>query len=177
MVGVLIAAPRLLKQNNIAALLDDAVNCNLSSFNRGSTPGTSNCYGTSGAAQGAAVHERPSVVSGQALRASADVAAQAAAVVTLSACLTEGESHEGRREGGQLLLMVVGDKNLQTERRTLDQHVGGLYGFCRRLNSCWHMCRTAAAGTACACSYQQAELRCVLQSTCMVATVNAHRLK
>jgi hypothetical protein len=142
MVGVLIAAPRLLKHNTIAALLDDPVNCNLSSFNHGSTPGTNGGYiRTSGAAQGPAAHGRPSVVSGQALRASAEAAAQAAAVVTLSAWLAEGEGHEGRREGGQLLMMVVGDKNLQIERRTLDQHVGGLHSSMAsagRLISCWH---------------------------------------
>lgn len=140
MVGVLIAAPRLLKHNTIAALLDDPVHCNLSSFNRGSTPGTGGGYvSTSGAAQGPGAQRHPSVVSGQALRASADAAAQAAAVVTLSAWLCEGEGHEGRREGGQLLLMVVGDKNLQTERRTLDQHVGGLHGLCN--------CKTAVLQT------------------------------
>lgn len=120
MVGVLIAAPRLLKHNTIAALLEDPVNCNLSNFNRGSTPGTGSCYvSTVGG------HKGPSVVSGKALRASVDAAAQTAAAVTLSAWLSEGDSHEGRREGGQLLMMVVGDKNLQLQRRTLDQHVGG----------------------------------------------------
>jgi hypothetical protein len=72
------------------------------------------------------MHRGPAVVSGKALRASADASAQAAAAVTLSAWLSEGAAAagEGRPEGGQLLMMVVGDNSLQAQRSTLDQLVG-----------------------------------------------------
>lgn len=65
------------------------------------------------------------MVSGAALKAAAAAAAQAAAAVSLSAWLSESDGGQegGRREGGQLLMCVVGDKSLQTNRRLLDQHV------------------------------------------------------
>jgi hypothetical protein len=121
LVGILIAAPRLLKHPSIAALLADPVNAMVSTpSNRSSIPGGGSAAGEGGAG----VHKGPAVISGKALRASNDAAAHAAAAATLSAWqLAEGDAQEGRREGGQLLMMVVGDKNLQSSRRTLDSHV------------------------------------------------------
>ena len=122
MVGVLIAAPRFLKHHTIAALLSDPVNTAVTAPNRTSmSGGYGSCDGAASSSGG--MHKGSAVVSGNALRAAAAAAAQASAAVTLSAWLTEGEGQEGRREGGQLLMMVVGDKGLQAARRTLDQHV------------------------------------------------------
>lgn len=126
MVGLLIAAPRLLKHCSMAALLEDPVNTNAASFQqRGSTPGMGSSAGcVSSSTDGSAgMHKGPAVVSGKALRASADASAQAAAAVTLSAWLSEGAATEGRPEGGQLLMVVVGDNSLQAQRRVLDQLV------------------------------------------------------
>lgn len=127
MVGLLIAAPRLLKHCSMAALLEDPVNANVTSFQRGSTPGMGSSAGrcVSSSTDGSAgiMHKGPAVVSGKALRASADASAQAAAAVTLSAWLSEGAAAEGRPEGGQLLMMIVGDNSLQEQRRALDQLV------------------------------------------------------
>lgn len=124
MVGLLIAAPRLLKHCSMAALLEDPVNTNVGSFQRGSTPGMGSSAGCVRSTDGAAgMHKGPAVVSGKALRAAADGSAQATAAVTLSAWLSEGTAAEGRPEGGQLLMMVVGDNSLQAQRRALDQLV------------------------------------------------------
>lgn len=122
MVGMLIAAPRLLKHHTLAALLDDPVNATVANNSRGSVSGS--CFGGSaGLGRMSDTNRGPAVVTGKALRAAADAAAQAQAAVTLGDWLAEGEAQEGRREGGQLLMMVVGDKNLQNHRRALDQHV------------------------------------------------------
>lgn len=122
MVGVLIAAPRLLKHATIAALLSDPIHTVMNTpNNRGSMSG--GCFTSSDGGSGAGLHMASAVVSGQALKAAAAAAAQGAAAVTLSAWLSEGEGQGGQREGGQLLMMVVGDKNLQSFRRALDQHV------------------------------------------------------
>jgi len=122
-VGVLIAAPRLLKHATIAALLSDPIHTVMNTpNNRGSMSG--GCFTSSDGGSGAGLHMASAVVSGQALKAAAAAAAQGAAAVTLSAWLSEGEGQGGQREGGQLLMMVVGDKNLQSFRRALDQHVG-----------------------------------------------------
>lgn len=126
LVGLLIAAPRLLKHCSMAALLEDPVNTNAASFQRGSTPGLGSSAGCVSSTDGSAgMHKGPAVVSGEALRASADASAQAAAAaVTLSASwLSEGAAAEGRPEGGQLLMMVVGDNGLQAQRRALNQLV------------------------------------------------------
>jgi hypothetical protein len=123
MVGMLIAAPRILKHHTLAALLDDPVNATVTNNSRGSISGS--CYVSSDGQARGSVNKGPAVVTGKALKAAADAAAQAQAAVTLGEWLTEGEAQEGRREGGQLLLMVVGDRNLQIHRRALDQHVSG----------------------------------------------------
>lgn len=121
LVGILIAAPRLLKHPSMAALLADPVNAMVSTpGNRSSIPGGGSAAGEGGSG----VHKGTAVVSGKALRASNDAAAHTDAAATLSAWqLAEGDGQEGRREGGQLLMMVVGDKHVQSYRRTLDSHV------------------------------------------------------
>lgn len=122
MVGILIAAPRLLKHHTLAALLDDPVNSTVFNNSRGSISGS--CFVSSdGQARSSGISKGPAVVTGKALKAAADAAAQAQAAVTLGEWLMEGEAQEGRQEGGQLLLMVVDNKSLQVHRRALDQHV------------------------------------------------------
>lgn len=123
MVGILIAAPRILKHHTLASLLEDPVNSTVTNNSRGSISGSC-VVSSSGEAHGPGISKGPAVVTGKALKAAADAAAQAQAAVTLGEWLTEGEGQEGRREGGQLLLMVVGDRSLQNHRRALDQHVG-----------------------------------------------------
>jgi hypothetical protein len=131
LVGILIAAPRLLKHPSIAALLADPVHAMVSNSSNRSSIGPGG--GSAGGEGGTGVHKGPAVISGKALRASNDAAAQAATAATLSAWqLSEGDGQEGRREGGQLMMMVVGDKNLQSCRRTLDQHVSIVATCARR---------------------------------------------
>lgn len=154
----------------MAALLSDPVNTRIStsSAHRGSAAGScfvsgdgsSNSISNSGG-----THMMGSaVLSGKALnlKAAAAAAAQAAAAVTLSSLLHEAGSSGGsgggsaggggcdrHREGGQLLMMVVGDKGLQDSRRSLDQHVGALQLGWQRSPQvcCWGRSRT------CLCHY------------------------
>lgn len=152
LVGVLTAAPRLLKHPTIAPLLSDPVGAAIIPSNRNSSMGgnySSTAGGTAGpgcgfflgcgadqqgssssspegggrGSNGGAEGPRScssAVVSHSALRVSA---AAAVAVVPLPLFVTDAEGEGGHRLGGQLLLMVVGGKELQNLRRALDSHV------------------------------------------------------
>jgi hypothetical protein len=143
-VGVLKTAPRPLRHPSLAALLEDPVNSSsivssgiaararLSSCGGGATysaAGSSAAYRASsssgvmipaaGGAAGKGCQGLSVMVNGVA------VAVPSASHVPLPKWLLGQEDEEQSAEGGQLLLMMVGDQNLANLRRAMDQQVGG----------------------------------------------------
>jgi hypothetical protein len=128
--SLLMAAPRLLHHRSIAALVANPLaavavatgSTGTNRFSSASVAGKQACNSSSGGGVcgGSSVAMSSStVLSGTALIR----AAAAAAAATLPPWLTDSGEDGTHREGGQLLVMVIGDRDLQDLRRALDSHV------------------------------------------------------